>query len=206
MKIVTILGAAAVAAAIASSPANADTITGTIEGCFGSCSAGFSTTASYQNLTFTGANPFNATPGSGITTVTLGSFSDIDPAGLQFYTGENFTLQVSLAKANPASPTFSATLNGVLSLFGGDIYVNFDQTPQSITIGQTTYDLSINDLNLSTFLFDYKDNAALTGDLSVAAAAPEATTWAMMVFGFACVGFLSYRRKNRSDGVAFRLA
>ena len=35
-------------------------------------------------------------------------------------------------------------------------------------------------------------------------AIPEASTWAMMILGFAGVGFLSYRRKSRA--VAFRLA
>jgi hypothetical protein len=36
---------------------------------------------------------------------------------------------------------------------------------------------------------------AITGDISVAAV-PEPTTWAMMILGFAGVGFMAYRRKN----------
>ena len=40
-------------------------------------------------------------------------------------------------------------------------------------------------------------------EFSVASAVPEPSTWAMMLLGFAGVGFLAYRR--RSNGVAVRL-
>jgi len=36
------------------------------------------------------------------------------------------------------------------------------------------------------------------------AAVPEASTWAMMILGFAGVGFMAYRRKSK--GSAFRIA
>ena len=32
--------------------------------------------------------------------------------------------------------------------------------------------------------------------VGVAAAVPEPSTWAMMILGFAAIGFLAYRRKN----------
>jgi PEP-CTERM motif len=38
---------------------------------------------------------------------------------------------------------------------------------------------------------------------SVTSAVPEPSTWAMLILGFAGVGFVSYRRKSRP---AFRLA
>jgi PEP-CTERM motif len=41
---------------------------------------------------------------------------------------------------------------------------------------------------------------------SVAAAVPEPSTWAMMMLGFAGLGFLSYRRTRRSGGLSLRLA
>jgi hypothetical protein len=31
----------------------------------------------------------------------------------------------------------------------------------------------------------------------VEAAVPEPSTWAMMILGFACVGFMAYRRKSK---------
>jgi hypothetical protein len=37
-------------------------------------------------------------------------------------------------------------------------------------------------------------------------AVPEPGTWAMMVLGFAGIGFLAYRRKPKAGAVKFRLA
>jgi hypothetical protein len=45
-------------------------------------------------------------------------------------------------------------------------------------------------------------NTGVVGS-GITAAVPEPSTWAMMILGFAGVGFLAYRRKR---GVAFRLA
>ena len=40
-------------------------------------------------------------------------------------------------------------------------------------------------------------------DQTITTAVPEPTTWAMMILGFAGVGFLAYRR--RSDGTTLRI-
>jgi hypothetical protein len=45
--------------------------------------------------------------------------------------------------------------------------------------------------------------AGYGGDLTSVAAVPEASTWAMMILGFAGVGFMAYRR--RSGNAAMRL-
>ena len=37
-------------------------------------------------------------------------------------------------------------------------------------------------------------------------AVPEPSTWAMMILGFAGIGFMAYRRKNPSNAASFRLA
>jgi hypothetical protein len=47
------------------------------------------------------------------------------------------------------------------------------------------------------------DHTTLTQDVS---AVPEPSTWAMMVAGFAGLGFLSYRRTRRNGGSNFRFA
>lgn len=45
--------------------------------------------------------------------------------------------------------------------------------------------------------------AGLTGtDFAVTAAVPEPSTWAMMILGFAGVGFMAYRRKSRPALIA----
>jgi hypothetical protein len=50
---------------------------------------------------------------------------------------------------------------------------------------------------------DYTVAGNGAGDLSVLSAVPEPSTWAMMILGFAGLGFMAYRRKSNS---AFRLA
>lgn len=37
-------------------------------------------------------------------------------------------------------------------------------------------------------------------------AVPEASTWAMMIFGFLGLGFLGYRKSSKASGAAFRIA
>jgi hypothetical protein len=41
---------------------------------------------------------------------------------------------------------------------------------------------------------------------TVTAAVPEPSTWAMLMLGFAGLGFMAYRRKDRKGGLNFRLA
>ena len=48
-------------------------------------------------------------------------------------------------------------------------------------------------------------NISLT-DTQEVAAVPEPSTWAMMVIGFAGLGFFSYRRSQRKGGLNFRFA
>jgi hypothetical protein len=43
-----------------------------------------------------------------------------------------------------------------------------------------------------------------SGEVTIATAVPEASTWAMMILGFCGVGFMAYRRKQ--SGPSFRLA
>ena len=38
----------------------------------------------------------------------------------------------------------------------------------------------------------------ITGTLTIAAAVPEPSTWAMMILGFLGLGFMAYRRKNQT--------
>lgn len=45
----------------------------------------------------------------------------------------------------------------------------------------------------------------LIDDIAITAV-PEASTWAMMIFGFLGIGFLAYRGKSARGGVGFRIA
>jgi hypothetical protein len=46
-------------------------------------------------------------------------------------------------------------------------------------------------------------NTGPVGGLTISTAVPEPATWTMMILGFAGVGFLAYRRKNRSSTFRF---
>jgi hypothetical protein len=47
-------------------------------------------------------------------------------------------------------------------------------------------------------------NTGPVGGLTISTAVPEPSTWAMLILGFAGIGFMAYRRKNRP--IMFRLA
>jgi len=68
------------------------------------------------------------------------------------------------------------------------------------------YTIQINDQTFAPqgvgTLNDFVTATITGGDSANTAAVPEASTWAMMVLGFAGVGFMAYRRKSRP---AFRL-
>jgi PEP-CTERM motif-containing protein len=46
------------------------------------------------------------------------------------------------------------------------------------------------------------DNVHASYDNGVTAAVPEPSTWAMMILGFAGIGFMAYRRRNGALHVA----
>lgn len=50
--------------------------------------------------------------------------------------------------------------------------------------------------NTQRFIIFVQDARLSPETLSISAAVPEPSTWAMMILGFAGVGFLSYRRRN----------
>jgi hypothetical protein len=81
--------------------------------------------------------------------------------------------------------------------------------------GATTEYINLFDLNNAYALANSKDDPSGEGpfgapinesitDFAVAAAAPEPSTWAMMILGFLGIGFLGYRRNGRSGRMAFR--
>ncbi len=59
-----------------------------------------------------------------------------------------------------------------------------------------------------TFTIDpaYASNYSLTFSAGLANAVPEPSTWAMMLLGFAGVGFMGYRRSRKDQGLALTAA
>jgi len=79
--------------------------------------------------------------------------------------------------------------------------------------GWTEYTYSVLATGNDTLTFTYDDGGSLNADhpanlgldtVSVASAVPEPSTWAMMILGFAGVGFMAYRRTKKP--IVFRIA
>jgi PEP-CTERM motif len=189
MKFVRILGvAAAIGFATFGSAANAvivtePTFTENTAGCFGSgCTPSFFQT-SQPNSNFTSFLTYNPVPFffpvslTGTGSIDLGSFS----LGRFLVPNTTFTLDVNF---------FSPVLDTLQ--FTGQVVQNSRTHTETITFsGPQTFDgftLSITPFTIST-----SDPNNVMGNI---AAVPEPSTWAMIVLGFAGVGFLAYRRKS----------
>jgi len=59
-----------------------------------------------------------------------------------------------------------------------------------------SYSFQSGDFNDGTFVFDGELLNLSSTTVTLAAAAPEPSTWAMMILGFMGIGFMAYRRKN----------
>jgi hypothetical protein len=95
--------------------------------------------------------------------------------------------------------------SGVSFLYDGTSYVNIDPVPNQ---GWTQYSFDVTATGNDTFSVDFFNDPNYDGldsfsVTNVTSAVPEPSTWAMMMLGFAGVGFMAYRRKSKP---AFRLA
>ena len=102
------------------------------------------------------------------------------------------------------------TNNWTLEFFKNGVQQSF-----SASGGSTVNELTLNPATLDQFGISFMgldtpstvvfSDISLTDTTTEVAAVPEASTWAMMMLGFAGLGFLSYRRANRSGGLKLRL-
>jgi hypothetical protein len=196
----------AIAAALASSPSQATVFTYTTSGCFAASSCtNFTTSASEPGpgLNFVGIGSPGITTSSlplNLGSMTLeNTFSD-NPQG------NIFDLQVVFSSPGGGSGSFVANLTGSISKSiasgrtAGTITVDFG-AGMPISYDGGSFTLTVDDLVINA----PSTSGELTGEISnivVAAAVPEPSTWAMMLLGFAGIGFMSYRRKNN---VVFRI-
>jgi hypothetical protein len=97
----------------------------------------------------------------------------------------------------PASSTFDFSFRGDLILgvidgFGFDITVNGAQIFTRVTVTDTVIDLGSNfGPNIDLTIFGY---GTFVFGGAVAETVPEASTWAMLLLGFAGLGFIGYRQ------------
>ena len=198
-------------------PASAVEFTGFTNGCFGlGCtpippSSSISTIMLAPGLSYTNST-FDVNSSGGIAAIgnapsvsnfnNLGSFSATGDTGT--YTGNNFDLLVSFtapAGTSPGTALFTDVITGSVSSGSGAVIVDFDSAPQTFSFDGGTFSFSVNNVSL-TIAPNLPNSIAVSGQILVTSV-PEPSTWAMMIFGFAGVGFMAYRRKN---GFAFRLA
>jgi hypothetical protein len=202
MKLSSIIGTAAVAFACASTPASASVLfTGDAAGCF--VCGSFSNSAVDAGVTYTGATFSNSTDASDNLVVNLGSFSLV--GGNNTY-NDPFTLEVSFTvpagvTPNGTSSTFTAEVTGKVTggpNANGSASVDFDNTLHTYTWSGGSFTLQVFDV--SPFSVGFSNS--VTGNIhvtEVAGAVPEPSTWAMMILGFAGIGFMAYRRRGQGQ-------
>jgi hypothetical protein len=116
------------------------------------------------------------------------------------FLGDTLNLEVIFGSPISTTVTPSALVTGVITAIGGLVYIDFN--PQQFNFGDGTLNLDIHDVLLSTSLFNRTDTDPLTGTITVSSAVPEASTWAMMILGFAGLGFLAHRRRHMQRALA----
>ena len=204
MKFLSAIGAAALALTFASGPASAAVVfAGSTLGCFGAGCSSYSTSANDLpgKLTFTGDTFIGSTD----TTLEIGLGTFALANGTHTYTGESFTLQILFTDPFGVTPnaTYTASISGSVHGNNGKIdYINFDNTPQTFSFAGGTFTLQVFDV--SPFAVGKSNTIAGEIVLTSVAPVPEPATWAMMLLGFAGVGFVAYRRRNHGQA-ALRL-
>ncbi len=202
---------AATTLAMMTGAAHATLFTGYTDGCFGGGCAPVANILpgtvtdnglSYHDSTFTAtdSNGFLALGNAPLPLNfnNLGSFALTGTSHV--YNGDAFDLLVSFTNPTLGGSVFTADLVGsVTSILSGGVLIDFNNTPQNFAFGGGTFTLQVNDVSINPGLLP----VSLTGQINVMSGVPEPSTWAMMLLGFAGVGFMAYRRKN---GTAMRLA
>lgn len=115
------------------------------------------------------------------------AFGGTDQYQIQFTPGPNSTLGTF--------PSTTTRSGGTSTLMFASIAANSGFTSGSLNI--TVTDLTPSGSSLAAFEFFSNPGSAHTLAIPIAGAVPEASTWAMMILGFAGVGFMAYRRRAK---------
>jgi hypothetical protein len=196
---------AAIAVALASSPSQATVFTFTTSGCFAvSACSNFTTTASEAGPNGAGLN-FAGIASPGTTTssppLSLGSMT-LQNVTFDNPSGDVFDLQVIFTSPGDGSNSFVANLTGSIAKgFGvggrvaGTVTVDFG-AGQTIAYDGGSFTLTVDDLSLNGTTTTGEITGEISNVVTGVAAVPEPSTWAMMILGFAGIGFMAHRRKN----------
>jgi hypothetical protein len=139
--------------------------------------------------------------GSLLTFTVASGTTDLFSLSDELVAGDVYTVSsVGGTSITTTSSTFGARVVDFPTGLGNTTFdaawTNASYSHLQLTLGAGTYDLSVtgNGAGGLPAHFGYRLDVA---------AVPEPSTWAMIVLGFAGIGFLSYRRKGRGS---FRLA
>jgi hypothetical protein len=109
------------------------------------------------------------------------------------------------------TPSYVASVNWSLtggnsyfllqSVASNELYVNFGQPlPSNSTLAITlsgTFAYTLPDAVSNAGSWGSNEEWAAFNDITTTSAVPEPSTWAMMLLGFAGIGFMAYRRKSK---------
>jgi hypothetical protein len=139
-----------------------------------------------------------------------GPFNQLSAVNVDFTTKDLLNIKEVINTNGP---------NWTVQFFANGTQVQFINTQPSdpanntpittLTFATTPASLDQLGIGFSGFAADGSSSATISGislstDGTVTSAVPEPSTWAMMVLGFAGLGFMSYRKSRRKDGVGFR--
>ena len=133
---------------------------------------------------------FPAAPAPGSNTAFLQNYPYFTAAGV-------ITIDTDILEANKL---YTVTFDSVaLPNVDGKFTVSYNGSVQEVTAGSTWTSSTFSfvavvgqDLIFSDGDFNGLDN------ITVSAAVPEPSTWAMMILGFAGIGYMTYRRRNQN--------
>lgn len=101
--------------------------------------------------------------------------------------GVSQTAQINFGTGLVSGFQISGTTLGFTQYASPDLFTGSAADPQFI---------------LGTFSLNSITSGPATLTISAVAAVPEPSTWAMMILGFAGVGFMAYRRRNQAAALA----
>ena len=195
--VLSLLAGAAIAAP---SIANATSFVGSTGGCFGTaCTPTGTATLAGTGLSFA-SGTFNQNDSNGFLAIgsanppvdTLGLFTLLPTAGTTTFADVPFTLLVNFTSPGTLSGSYFGTIFGsVTDSNAGGIQVDLDNTAHTFGTGAGAFTLTVNDVGVSN------DGVATPITGYIRTAVPEPATWAMMLMGFAGIGFAMRRRRQQ---------
>jgi hypothetical protein len=169
---------------------------------------------SFGSGTYGSFNPlsgFSSLQGVSFSTTNLNGAVDVN-SGNNYTPDFSFKYAISSVYDGPLANVLLITLPTPKTAFGLDFNTLFSTTTATFTLsnGFTTSIPTTATVGSSEFLgfvsttpFDTislsvpNGQAWIIADFTMASAVPELSTWAMMILGFAGVGFMAYRRKSK---------